>query len=188
VTPDTRLPVRYRAGGIPLLSVTQVLTVTQRIDPTWYTPEAAARGTAVHLLTEQIDRGEADLDPALAGYADAYQDFLATVRPSYAASELAVSDMRRGLAGRIDRVCGNLLGGPGLLDIKSGGVSAWHGLQLAGYNLLHPTGARWVLYLGANGRYKLRACEDPSDHARFAADVATALGTVWANGDYWIPR
>lgn len=170
-----------------MISVTQVLTLAGRIDKTWFSPEAAARGQAVHSLTEAMDRGESlNVPEGLWGYVEAYQMFLAIVRPTYEATELEVqADC---LAGRIDRVCSNLFGTRAILDFKTGGRSAWHGQQLAAYNALHPTGARWACYLGANGKYGLQLYEDPADHRRFEYDRASAIDMVTNDGDYWIPR
>lgn len=183
-----RLGVRYRTeSGTPLISVTQVLGLAGRIDDQWFTPESALRGQIVHDLTEVFDRGEPLVIPAgLEGYMDAYAEFVAVVRPVYAASELKVWNALLGLGGRIDRVCSSLFGQPGVLDFKTGDPMPWHGQQLAAYNVLRPTGARWACYLSKNGRYRLRAYNDPVDHQRFMFDLARTRGTVTADGDYWI--
>lgn len=182
----TRFPVRYRlASGEPVISVTQILTIADRIDDTWFTKESAERGQRVHDLTEQIDRHESlDVPSNLEGYVEAYLEFLAVVRPTYHASELKVVNAVLGLAGRIDRVA-TIFGAPCLLDFKTSEPYPWHGQQLAFYNLLHPTGARFGCYLQKNGRYKLRAYDDPADHRRNMADLAAVRGTVTADGDFW---
>lgn len=183
-----RLAVRYRSTeGVALISVTQVLTLAGRIDPTWFTDEAAWRGQVVHDLTEVFDRGEPlIIPPGLEGYMDAYAEFLAIVRPVYAASELKVRNDVLGLGGRIDRICSSLFGLPGVLDFKTGEPYQWHGQQLAAYNVLRPTGARWACYLSKNGRYRLRAYNDPVDHQWFMYDLARTRGTVMADGDHWV--
>jgi hypothetical protein len=184
------LAVRYRApSGAPLISVTQVLTVAGRINTTWFTPEAAERGRIVHDLTEAFDSGgPLHCPPELLGYLDAYAAFLSGVRPVYSASEVKVASEALGFAGRIDRVCADLFGQPGLLDFKTGDQYPWHGQQLAAYNALRPTGARWGCYLGSNGRFRLRQYDDPIDHRRFMFDLASARGMVTPDGDYWKPR
>jgi hypothetical protein len=181
------LKVRYRSPtGTPLISVTQVLTLAGRICTDWFTPESAARGTAVHDLTEQYDRGDTlEIPEGLKGYMDAYVDFVATVRPVYCASEVEAVHAELGFGGRIDRVCSALFGAPGILDFKTSDPYPWHGQQLAAYNVLRPTGNRWACYLRANGRYKLVAYDDPIDHRRFMFDLAQQRGTVTAFGDYW---
>jgi hypothetical protein len=158
-----------------------------RIDATWFTAESAWRGSVVHALTEVYDRGEALHIPAgLEGYLAAYAAFVKTVRPVYLASEEKVVSPLLGFAGRIDRVCGDLFGNPGLLDFKTGEPAAWHGQQLAAYNVLRPTGNRWACYLRPNGRYKLVTYHDPRDHRLFMFDLAKRRGTVTADGDHWI--
>lgn len=182
------LPIRYRTpSGRPLISVTQVLTVRNRINAEWFTPESAWRGSTVHLLTQAFDQNlPLNVPAGLEGYLDAYAEFRAVVRPRYAFTELSVRDERLDLGGRIDRVCDDLFGAPGLLDFKTGDQYSWHALQLAGYNLLRPTGNRWGCYLQPNGKYKLKLYDDPQDHRKFAYDLAQACGTVTADGDYWI--
>ena len=183
------MAVRYRGDdGRPLISVTQVLTLAGRINSEWFTEEAAAGGTAVHTLTEQYDRdGENVQCPAaLAGYLNAYIAFLAQVRPVYVATEVTARNARLGLGGRIDRVCTAMFGSPGLIDFKTSEPYPWHGQQLAAYNVLHPTGARWGVYLGATGRFRVKQYDDPADHRRFMFDLATTRGTVTSDGDNWI--
>ena len=183
------LPVRYRSpsSGRPLISVTQILTLAGRIDDRWFTEESRDRGIAVHKLTEDMDRGgHFIIPPGLGGYADAYAKFLAVVRPTYAGSEVeATSDLYE-LGGRIDRVLADLWGFPGILDFKTGDPLPWHGQQLAGYNLILPSGPRWACYLRPNGSYALKQYDDPQDHREFVYDLARKRGTVLPDGDHWI--
>lgn len=186
------LPIRYREmlSGRPLISVTQVLTLAGRIDPTWFTEEACWRGSMVHHLTEQLDRG-AEIDPippGLEGYMDAYWSFLQVCRPAYAHVELEVQDAALELGGRIDRIFASLFGvpEPGMLDIKTGPEQEWHGYQLAAYNRMEPTGARYGLYLKKNGRWRLKQYTDPMDDRRFMFDLAAQQGRVEPSGDFWV--
>lgn len=182
------LAVRYRgSGGQPLISVTQVLQLAGRIDVTWFTAEAARRGQIVHDLTEAFDYGwDLEIPPGLEGYLDAYATFMAVVKPVYSDIELAVTNDLLGLGGRIDRVCLDIFGSPGILDFKTSPHHAWHGQQLAFYNLLHPTGTRWACYLRKDGSYRLRQFEDPLDHRKNMFDLARVRGSVTPHGDYWI--
>jgi hypothetical protein len=183
-----KLPVRYRSGGQARISVTQVLTLAGQIDSRWFTVLARERGSAVHRLTEDFDAGRDLVFPSgldCGGYMDAYAAFMAVVRPTYAASELRlVSDVLE-LGGTIDRVCDDLFGAPGILDFKTGDRMPWHGLQLAAYNALRPTGKRWACYLRADGRYKLREYDDPLDHGKFMYYLADTRGMVTPQGEYW---
>jgi hypothetical protein len=182
------MAVRYRTeAGQPVISVTQVLTLAGRIDTTWFTPESAWRGQAVHDLTEVFDRGDPlEIPSGLEGYLDAYAEFVAVVRPVYIASEVkAVSGILK-LGGRIDRVCASIFGSPALLDFKTGDPYPWHGKQLAAYNALRPTGARWACYLTKHGRYRLKCYDDPADHHGFMYDLARTRGSVTSDGDFWV--
>ena len=117
---------------------------------------------------------------------NAYLAFLTQVQPVYAASEVQARSARLGLGGRIDRVCTNIFGSPGLVDFKTSEPYPWHGAQLAAYNVLHPTGARWGVYLGATGRFRVKQYDDPMDHRRFMFDLALVRGSVTADGDWWL--
>lgn len=181
------LAVRYRStAGRPLISVTQVLNLAGRIDTTWFTDESRWRGQVVHALTESFDRGDPlEIPSGLEGYIEAYASFKAVVRPVYIDTEVSVWSEELGFAGRIDRVCASVFGEPGILDFKTGGASAWHGLQLAAYNALRPAGARWAVYLGKTGRYRLVPYTDPEDYRRFQYDLARVRGSVLPSGDFW---
>ena len=163
------LPVRYRLdGGTPVISVTQVLSLTGQIDDAWFTPASARRGSLVHALTEDIDAGRSfDAPDDVNGYLDAYRAFKETVRPDYIASELQVTRADMNLGGTIDRVCANLFGASAILDFKTGPPYPWHPLQLAAYRAMEPVATRWACYLQPNGRYKLKQYDDPQDHAWF---------------------
>lgn len=186
------LPIRYYREGHPRLSVTQILGLAGRIDRQWFTPEAAERGECVHYYCEQIDRGH-DPHPLPAdwqGYAEAYLSFLYTVKPVWAVDgiEREVYHPVWQIAGRIDRIATDIFGHPGILDIKTGSKSPWHAHQLAAYNVMHPTGTRWALYLSVSGRYQLRRHTEVYAYREFLYDVARWRGTVTARGDYWVPR
>lgn len=186
-----QLPVRYWSPttGQPRLSVTQTLTVCGRIAAQWYTPESAERGQVVHGWTAAFDLGHRlPLIPDdLHGYADAYATFVAECRPVYTGVEVEAYRDDVCLAGRIDRVLADLWGAPGLLDIKTGGPAEWHADQLAAYNLLRPTGARWVLYLRPTGRYVLKRLDEVAAYRRFLFDLATARGRVMLDGQHtWV--
>lgn len=181
------LPVRYRdAGGAAVISTTQILTLAGRIDTTWFTAESAWRGRVVHTLTEFYDRDEPmDIPDGLDGYMDAYAMFVSVVRPVYLASELPVVSESMHFGGRIDRVV-TMFGVTGILDFKTSDPSPWHGEQLAAYNALYPTGARWVCYLRSTGRFKLMPYENPQDHRQFMYDLARIRGTITPDGDHWV--
>lgn len=182
------MDIRYRSStGSPLISVTQVLGLAGLVDDRWYTPESAERGKDVHELTVIFDKKDRPLHigPGLHGYIDAYADFVATVKPTFIAAELQVQrdDATLRLAGTIDRVCSQIFGHPGHVDLKTGDPEPWHGLQLAGYNLLKPQGSRWCVYLGSNGRFRVKQYGEASDYGRFMDAYHRAVKIVkWDAG------
>ena len=172
----------YLLDGRRIPSVTQVLTLTGRIDDRWFTEAACERGRQVHAVCEVLDLGKPpDMLQAeragIASYVDAYRMFLRDCRPVYDSIERGLYHKTLRYGGRPDRGCRRLFGTSATLELKSGAEEDWHGVQLAGYERLRPKGARWVCYLQKNGRYKIRQCENVDDHQEFLR----ALRDVWAS-------
>jgi hypothetical protein len=172
---------RYYQGDLVVPGVTTVLKHGGLIDMRWFTDEARVRGTLVHELTHAVD-AQLDLDTdtlafrgGVLGELDAYHRFLDDYRPVYRLIERAMFHPTLRYGGKPDRVCSVFLGRPAVLEIKTGQPSSWHGVQLAGYQLLEPTGARWVVYLKPNGRYQLA----PAKRAEDYADFYRALREYW---------
>jgi hypothetical protein len=112
---------------------------------------AANRGTQVHLLAEQIVRGQ---DPAipeeLAGHVKAYRSFLREWSPRFVAVEQMVCSLSDGFAGTFDGIA-DLAGQRWMLDIKtSTGVYAEASLQLSAYSA-----AQFIGRPGDPRRYRL---------------------------------
>ena len=188
---------RYFVGDMELPSVTQVLVRAGRIDTRWYSPEAADRGRLVHRVCEIIDRQRQEADagiwtrqldrwaiehPDLHGFAEAYLCFTREYRPDYYAIEQPRWSLRYRFAGRPDRCARSLRGikGRAIVEIKSGPPAPWHGLQTAGYQLLKGNGARCMLYLQPNGRYKFQRQTGITDYLQFRRD----LEGVWRQIDH----
>lgn len=177
----------YRLNGRPIPSVTQALKLAGHIDDWWYTPEAAARGTAVHTACELVDGGPArrtasamHTDDDIAGYVDAYQMFSFDTQVVYSEIEVMCAHPDGTYAGRPDRIVANLLGEAGVLEIKTSRTPEdWHSIQLAAYQLLRPVGSRWVVYLSTTGRYKLVRCTHADDYRRWR----NALALAWMEID-----
>lgn len=187
---------RYAMDGRPVPSVTQLLKAAGLIDTTFLNnPEALRRGTAVHSICEAVDKARAlgvsmrkiaDLTVAadavgpLDTYAAAYAQFIHDHAPRYTHVEVGLLHATLRFGGRPDRICADLAGqGPAVLEIKTGSPAAWHGVQLAAYQMLFPTGARWVVYLKPNGRYDLRRCTQAEDYGTFTqalADYRASMG------------
>ena len=165
----------YRRGGSVLPGVTSVLHRAGLIDRTWFTADHAARGTAVHDLCQRFDlEGDTSqfrqsVSSEYRGYVDAYRTFTRMMHPKWMTIEQVFFCDR--YAGRIDRI-GVMLGNQIILDLKTGRRLAWHGIQLAAYDMLVPTPVRRMrlgLYLTKAGKFTLHQYENPSDYATFTA-------------------
>lgn len=185
LTYDDRLHV-YVLDGTRIPSVTQALKLAGLIDARFYTPEAAARGTAVHALCQYADGGGmpiawSDVPYGVEAYAEAYDAFRFDTRIEYAGIEKMNAHPDGSYAGRCDRdVLRSTFGGRGKLEIKTGGEEEWHGYQLALYQLMDPQGERWAVYLQANGRYRLRRKFSADDYRTGRRAVADAWQAMFA--------
>jgi hypothetical protein len=154
-----------------IVGVTELLKATGKIDLTYLarSPDALARGTLVHAATRQYDEtGNMEPAPHIIGEMEAYLTFCARLRPVYAAIEQPRFSARYMLGGCPDRILASLGNyGPGVLEIKTGSEAEWHRLQVTGYQLLAPSGGRYVLYLKPNGKYRLVYHTHPSDYKAF---------------------
>jgi hypothetical protein len=145
-----------------------------------YTDEHRARGKAVHEATLLHDMGERSikLPERWMPFFNAYCLFRADVPCRWQRMEHPKVHRTLWYATIIDRA-GLVSGRPACVEIKTGGPAPFHGPQLAGADLLlnkqRDTRRRLVIYLAANGRYRLVEYSDPADYARFLKAVQ----------DYW---
>jgi hypothetical protein len=173
--------------GRELLSVTTALREAGVIDPTWFTEDAAIRGTYVHqaiALDHEGDLDDESLDPLIAPYVCAYRRFREESGFVEAAWEEQVADEDLGVAGTLDlrgAFPRRALRHPGidLLDIKTGTVPSWVGYQTAAYarllpSTLGPLRWRWCLQLCPDGSYRLHECSKPHDERVFLAALTIA--------------
>lgn len=172
----------YTLDGRPIRSVTQILADVGIIDTTWYTPEAALRGKYVHEATHYSDEGALDLatlDPKLVPYVQAWIDFrkMTGFKPLLIEQEIWHSC---GYAGTLDRA-GFLNGRFLVIDIKSGSLPSWAGLQTSGYEFglverilakeidaPMPQG-RMAVQLTKEGKYKVKEYTQFQDRDDFLA-------------------
>jgi hypothetical protein len=153
---------RYTVEGRIIPSVTQRITDAGLLGSAaqFYSPESAARGTAIHQACADRDHG---LDVSVfakgehGGYLTSYIKWCDAIQPIWTSIETPRYSAKHGTAGTADRVGTFADGQPLVLDLKSGGRAGWHSVQLAFYDLLHDdlpprTRRRIVLYLRANGR------------------------------------
>ena len=173
----------YRIDGDVVPSVTQILKAGGLIgDWGGRYPEAAARGTLVHRLCEELDTyGDTLADTeGVEGYLAAYRDFIkAQGVVSWEAVEAVVAG--DGWAGQVDRV-GEVGGRVMVIDIKTGSAASWHKAQLWAYREafeLRPfTPGRMplaALYLKADGRYSLKVVSPREEE-----EAARMWGGAWA--------
>ena len=131
--------------GAKVVGVTSVLSAAGIIDNTWAHTDAMTRGSAVHRATELHDHGtlnEATLDPRIVPYLDAWKQFREETGFEPMEIERRIyHDGEFEYAGTLDRV-GRFTRPPwtkiangaiGLIDIKSGKMPKWAGLQTAPY-------------------------------------------------------
>lgn len=104
----------------------------------FYTPEAAQRGTLVHQACAAFDEGlEVAADEEILLYVQSYARFIDLIRPEWKSIEHPRYSEQYDFAGTADRVGTTDGGRPAVIDIKTGGPASWHGVQLALYDLLH---------------------------------------------------
>ena len=133
----------------------------------------AVRGTRIHKITEDIDRGiEVDpIDPELLPFIDAYRQFKSDNLITITEIEEIVFNEEYFFAGALDRIM-HINGVPSIVDIKTGAKMKTTGVQLAAYRYAweqmggRKDMARFALHLNSSGKYKLvpyRSAEDLPD-------------------------
>lgn len=166
----------YFWNGKRVPGVTSILQALHNFNgvPADVLEAAQDRGTAVHLCCEYLDKGvldEGSIDPAIAGYVDAWRLFTAEMRPQWTHIEQQVYHPVMRYAGTVDRV-GVLNGKEYVLDIKTSIAShpVW-GLQTAAYaNAMDKKCAlRATVQLRSDGTYRLIEWSDASDWPTFVS-------------------
>ena len=157
------------------LRVTGILRRAGLVGEGFYKQEDLDRGSAVHMTTEFIDRGEAfepSDDEKVNLRAEQYRRFLAEVCPEVLSVEEEVVNPLYAYQGRLDRRV-RIAKREGLLDIKGTCESPWHGPQIALYCMCFDRPlARWNLYLH-DDHYRLVERTDRMDY-----EIAKAAITV----------
>ena len=140
---------------------------------------AAKRGTAVHLMTEDLDRGHPlpeMIDEEIFPYIKAYLKFQEENDLEIHEIENIVFNDEFWYAGRVDRIM-TINGTPSIVDIKTGQELRTTGLQLAAYLYAYKKMEgevkleRFALHLKNNGTYKLVAYKNNEDLNNFLAAV-----------------
>lgn len=152
-------------------------SVTQVIDAVYppnhhYTESSRQRGRAVHRGVELFEKGILDwssVHESILGYMEAYKKAKKqmSIKPNPDELERIVYHPNYRFAGRID-----VIDRPNarIIDIKSGAHVPEVVLQQAGYKLALEDDEitdRLVLYLQADGNYKITVCRNPEDIRAF---------------------
>lgn len=164
-------PRTYRAGSIPVPSVTEVLRITEgnwinsyiarvgRREADRVMNEAAILGTKVHALAEKLA-----LDPnfkppvEMKEFAIAIRGFLKVHVRRVIETEVSLASSTMRFGGTCDLYCELMDGSLAVVDFKttSSGLTRIHGLQLSGYALLLKESGRTI-----NKRICVRLHKDP---------------------------
>jgi len=153
----------YRVDGRKVDSVTQILKQEGFIDSRWYKPSGTNRGSMVHELTEQMDRGTLKADhlhgSEVYPYLLAWEKFKEDIGCiTFINVEYPVATGN--YAGTLDRIA-VVNHENWLIDIKTGSHELWHGLQLAAYEMAIKAtmgieiDKRRVVHLKNTGKYSI---------------------------------
>ena len=176
----------YTRGGIVLPSVTQVLSGVGIIDTNWFTEAAAWRGSVVHRCCQLDDEGDLDeesIPEEVKGYLDAWRlcrSELEIASFAYIEDPMSLGDY----AGTADRI----IPPRRVLDLKTGAILPWVGIQLAAYGELafgsRATAERIAVRLKPDGKYQI--CYFPlAERRRDLALFHSALAIYnWRNNKW----
>jgi hypothetical protein len=155
----------YIRGDKIVLSVTQIMKRGGIVDTTGYTEFSRDRGTAVHkavnlMALDSLD--EASLDDRIKPYLAAFQQFQVVSHFELIASEMIVYSAGYNYAGTLD-LYGKINNHPAIIDIKTGSIPSWAGIQLSAYlyagiecDLVKANSKRFALLLTDIGKFKLK--------------------------------
>lgn len=123
--------------GTLVPSVTQILGAYYEIDPRFYAPGSAERGTAVHDRCAAYCLGEWNPEASQGSEVDRYATHFARWIIDKGVLVLEVEKMIEGIvyAGRFDLLA-RIRGFVTMIDIKTGVPQPWHVVQLAGYMMV----------------------------------------------------
>lgn len=166
---------QYFLDGVELPSVTSILKAEGFINTQFYTEFGRDRGTATHLACQLLDEDDLDwetLDPVLEPYVRAYELFKKQSGFQPISIERQVYNPTLRYAGTLDRT-GAFTQDAAIIDIKTGSIPNWAGLQLEAYRAcLNEPRRRFALELRENATYKLKEFKDPNDKHTWASIVA----------------
>lgn len=195
----------YYYDGFEVPSVTQIMKNAGIIDDRFYNEEARIRGSAVHLATQYLDEGDLDwdsLDDLIVPYVKAYQKFKldSGFVPEFIEKRI-YHKAKPGMAvcidyaGTLDRAgifadflpqkrCDLIRDKYAVIDLKTGSIPEWAGIQLAAYalGLLPKMPRRFALLLKKDGKYKLQEFKKSSDYGAFYGACHMMVGSKLIKG------
>lgn len=176
----------YTLDGRKLPTVTGVLASVGIIDTTFFTEEAAWRGSVLHKCCELDDLGKLDessVDQSVAGRLQGWRKFKAET--GFKATEIEKARYSKTFlyAGTPDRM--GRIGKVNVLpDLKSGAHQDWHPIQLAAYAYFFPAPKafhRVVVVLRDNGNFDLRVYTADTIERHFNIFISALNVWNWRN-------
>jgi hypothetical protein len=171
---------RYTLNGTVIPGITSVLDKTGFVDKTWFTPESANRGRAVHAACQYLIEGALDWDsvhPDILPRVQAFGKFLDGVRPELILAEQPLYSTTWKFGGTPDLVL-RIRGLNAIVDIKSGRSGLAAMLQTAAQSILvHERKGiactlRYALELTAAGGFRVVQHVNPGDTTMFLNALA----------------
>lgn len=171
---------RYTLNGAVIPGITSVLEKTGFVDKTWFTPESANRGRAVHAACQYLIEGALDwgsVHPDILPRVQAFGKFLDGVRPELILAEEPLYSKTWNFAGTPDLVL-RIRGLYAVVDIKSGRSGLPAMLQTAAQAVLvHERkdiscSLRYALELTPAGGFRVVQHVNPGDTTMFLNALA----------------
>jgi hypothetical protein len=169
----------YRYDGRKLISITDCMKTAGIIDNVFASDFDLWVGTATHRAIELYIKGTLKwetLDPSLHPRIEAWVEFETHTGFVATDTEKSIVNPMWGIAGTLD-VLGRFPNGKeGIIELKSGNVSRWAGVQSAGQDILlgGPRRLRYGMKVPARGRPSVTPFTDPDDYNAFQAAVIIA--------------
>jgi len=164
----------YRANGMVIPSVTQILAVSRFSDMSFVTQNALERGTRIHRLTEQFDRFSLRMDQVMkqdVPFVTAWIEFKMATGFKPALIEYPAWHPQFHYGGTPDRV-GQIGRTWYVVEIKTNSAPKSTGIQLAAYEMLmRRKMKRLAVLLQANGKHRLLPYNDQNDYSYFMAGL-----------------
>lgn|SRR3990167_181921 len=169
----------YHVDGRKVLSITDCMKSAGLIDNVYADDYTLWVGTATHRAIELHINGTlnyAVLDPELIPRVEAWDEFIKHTGFRPLATEKAFYNFNLRVAGTLDVYGVFPDDKEGIIEIKSGDVSRWAGIQTAGQDILMggKQRQRFGIKIPKIGKPSVKPFTDPDDYAVFRAAVTIA--------------